>query len=55
MQGILEDVYEAARVDGANNWQMFWRITFPLMLPISVTAILIRSLEMFKISTSSWW
>jgi len=49
MQGIPEDVYEAARVDGANNWQMFWRITFPLMLPISVTAVLIRSLEMFKI------
>lgn len=49
MQGIPDDVYEAARVDGANAWQMFWRITFPLMLPLSVTVILIRSLEMFKI------
>jgi len=49
MQGIPEDVYEAARVDGANSWQMFWRITFPLMLPISITVVLIRSLEMFKI------
>lgn len=49
MQGIPEDVYEAARVDGANGFQMFWRITFPLMLPISVTVVLIRSLEMFKI------
>jgi multiple sugar transport system permease protein len=49
MQGIPDDVYEAARVDGANAFQMFWRITFPLLLPVSVTMVLIRSLEMFKI------
>jgi multiple sugar transport system permease protein len=49
MQGIPEDVYEAARVDGANAFQMFWRITFPLMAPLSITVVLIRSLEMFKI------
>ncbi len=49
MQGIPDEVYEAARVDGANAFQMFWRITFPLMLPVSITMVLIRSLEMFKI------
>jgi multiple sugar transport system permease protein len=36
-------------VDGANTRQLFFRITFPIMLPISLTALLIRSLEMFKL------
>lgn len=49
MQAIPEEIYEAARVDGANRWHLLSRITFPILLPISLTAILIRSLEMFKI------
>lgn len=49
LQGIPDELYEAARVDGANSWQIFWRITFPILLPISVTVILIRGLEIFKI------
>lgn len=49
MQGIPDEIYEAARVDGANAFQMFWRITFPLLMPVSITMVLIRSLEMFKI------
>lgn len=49
MQAIPEDIYEAARVDGATNRQIFFRITFQILLPISLTAILIRGLEMFKI------
>lgn len=49
LQGIPEELYEAARVDGANAFQIFWRITFPILLPISITVILIRGLEIFKI------
>lgn len=49
MQAIPDDIYEAARVDGASASQMFWRITFPILLPLSVTVILIRGLEIFKI------
>lgn len=49
MQGIPNDIYEAARVDGANAWQILTRITFPILLPISATAVLIRSLEIFKL------
>jgi multiple sugar transport system permease protein len=49
MQGIPEEVYEAARVDGANSFQILRKITLPLLLPISVTVILIRGLEIFKI------
>lgn len=33
LQNIPRSLYEAARVDGANNWQAFWRITLPLIFP----------------------
>ena len=49
MQGISDDIYEAARVDGASPFYILRKITFPLLLPISLTAILIRGLEIFKI------
>jgi multiple sugar transport system permease protein len=49
LQGVPEELYEAARVDGANSFQLFRKITFPILLPISITVILIRGLEIFKI------
>lgn len=49
MQSIPEDIYEAARVDGAGAWQIFRGVTLPILFPISMTAILIRGLEIFKI------
>jgi multiple sugar transport system permease protein len=49
LQGIPEEIYEAARVDGASAFQILRKITFPILLPISVTVILIRGLEIFKI------
>ena len=33
LQGISSDVFEAARIDGANRWQVFRRITVPLLRP----------------------
>lgn len=40
---------EAATVDGANHWQIFQHITWPAILPVSMTLILIRLIEAFKI------
>lgn len=34
LQGIPVELGEAARIDGANKWQEFWRVTFPLLKPI---------------------
>ncbi|MFH1428570.1 MAG: sugar ABC transporter permease, partial [Candidatus Margulisiibacteriota bacterium] len=34
LQGISQDYYEAADIDGANGWQKFWLITFPLLKPV---------------------
>jgi multiple sugar transport system permease protein len=42
MQGIPLDLYEAARVDGANAWQRFRRITIPLVAPLVITMGLFR-------------
>jgi multiple sugar transport system permease protein len=50
LQGVPPDLHEAARVDGANSWQSFWRITVPLLLPILVTALLIRVIDAFKVA-----
>lgn len=41
--------FEAAIVDGANRWQIFRYITWPEILPVSMTVILIRMIEAFKI------
>jgi len=40
--------YEAARIDGANGWQMFWRITLPLLRPTLMVAILFRAIDCLK-------
>jgi multiple sugar transport system permease protein len=46
---IDDGLYEAARVDGANAWQRFWRITLPLMKPAILVALLFRTLDAFRI------
>ncbi len=43
------DEVEAAMVDGASRWQVFRYLTVPAILPVSVTLILIRMIEAFKI------
>jgi len=42
MQGIPEDLYDAARVDGASAWQRFWMLTVPLIMPLTITMGLFR-------------
>jgi multiple sugar transport system permease protein len=43
MQGIPDDLYEAAKIDGANAWNQFWRITIPLVQPLVITMALFRA------------
>ena len=41
LQSISNDYYEAATIDGANGWQKFWKITFPLLRPsLNVSTVL---------------
>lgn len=46
---ISREYYDAAEVDGANKLQTFVYITFPILIPVSLTVILIRSIEIAKI------
>ena len=49
LQGIPPEALEAAAIDGASRWQIFRYVTFPLLLPVTFTAVLIRGLELFKV------
>ena len=42
LQGLPDELYEAAEVDGANAWYRFIRITLPLLTPVIVAAVILR-------------
>ncbi|NJO38395.1 MAG: sugar ABC transporter permease [Rhizobiales bacterium] len=50
LQAMPKDILEAAEVDGATPWQRFWRVIFPLMLPVSITAVMIRIIFKLKLA-----
>ncbi len=49
LEGQSIEQREAAVVDGASRWQVFQSITFPQIIPVSLTVLLIRLIEAFKI------
>ena len=49
LQAIPRDYIEAAKVDGASGWKIFLYVTFPLLAPVSIAAVFLRSVEVFKI------
>ena len=49
LEGLDQEVREAALVDGASRWQAFRNITLPAILPVTTTIVLIRLIEGFKI------
>lgn len=52
LQNVASEYYEAGDIDGANGWQKFWKITFPLVLPSFNNALvlnLIGGLKVFDI------
>ncbi len=49
LQTIPDDLYEAARIDGASAWQQFRKITFPLIRPALLIALLFRTMDAFRV------
>jgi multiple sugar transport system permease protein/N,N'-diacetylchitobiose transport system permease protein len=49
LQTIPEDLFEAARIDGASAWRAFWRITMPLLAPSIAVVLILRTIEAFKV------
>ena len=60
LQAIPRDYYEAATVDGADDWQRFWKITIPLITPSIFFQTLISTINAFQaydyiyMLTASW-
>lgn len=48
LQGISADIYESARMDGANAWQRFTKITLPLIKPALAVAVIFRALDALR-------
>jgi len=42
LAAIPKELFEAAKVDGANEWQMFWRVTVPRLRPILLILVVLR-------------
>ena len=42
------ELYDAAKIDGANAWQLFWYITFPWLKPIILVAAMLRTIWLFN-------
>lgn len=48
LQAIPDDLYEAARVDGASSWRTFWRVTVPMMSPTIFFASVVGGILAFR-------
>ncbi len=47
LQTISPDVYEAASIDGANAWHRFWKVTWPLLMPVTTVVMLFSVIQTF--------
>ncbi len=48
LQTVNEELYEAARVDGATAWQRLWYVILPVLRPVLVIIVLLRTIWMFN-------
>jgi multiple sugar transport system permease protein len=49
LQSIPHELYEAARTDGANAWQRFWKITLPLLMPTTFFILVTSMIGSFQV------
>jgi multiple sugar transport system permease protein len=54
LQGISPQIHEAAALDGANAWQRFWHMTFPLLRPVSAITLLLGLVYTLKVFDIIW-
>lgn len=52
LQTISPSLYEAAVVEGATNWEMFWKITFPMISPLILVNIVYSVVDSFTNPTN---
>lgn len=49
LQGIPEDMLEAAKIDGANKWQTLWKVTIPNVMPSITICVFLTLTNSFKL------
>jgi multiple sugar transport system permease protein len=49
LQGVPDELYEAAEVDGAGAWHRFWSITLPLLIPTILVVLVLRTSFAFMV------
>ncbi|WP_433040225.1 carbohydrate ABC transporter permease [Dactylosporangium sp. CS-033363] len=54
LQAIPAELYEAAALDGSTPWRTFWRITFPLLRPVSAITLLLGLIYTLKVFDIIW-
>jgi multiple sugar transport system permease protein len=54
LQNIPAELNEAAALDGASGWQRFWRVTFPLLRPVSAITLLLGLIYTLKVFDIIW-
>jgi len=54
LQVIPNEIYDAAKVDGATTWQRFMRITLPLLKPVLLVALIFRTLDALRVFDLPW-
>lgn len=52
--GIPKELYESAAIDGATPWQSFFRITFPILVPAILVALMFRYVFAFRLFSEVW-
>jgi len=54
LSNVDQSQLEAAEIDGAGWWRIFWRITLPAIRPVLAIALLIRALDLFRLFDVVW-
>lgn len=54
LRQIPQDLYEAASLDGASKWRIFWKVTLPLLTPVVFFNAIIQTIEGFKSFTPAF-
>ena len=54
LRQIPQDVYEAASLDGASSWRIFYKITLPLLTPVIFFNAIVQTIDAFKAFTPAF-
>lgn len=53
LQGISPSIYEASYIEGATKWEVFWKISFPMVSPMILLSVIYTIIDSFTASTNS--